>query len=369
MKKNSIFKHYEKKKKAKNFPKTKAFVQKNRTFFFKRFFTTVKGVLLIFIISILFAILLIPALTVSFYQKETTSRANEVPQDKIDPPKEDDMTIAVFRTETENVEEVPLETYVSRVVASEMPPSFELEALKAQSIAARTYIIDHILHKKDAEILDDENDQVYKNEEELREIWGKDFHKNIEKLQKAVQATKGKIITYHNQPITAAYFSTSNGYTENSEDYWEQELPYLRSVESPWDKQSPKFTEQTIYPRKEIEQKLNITVPKNAVFEISRTNSNRVKQVEVNGEKLTGREIREKLSLPSSDFSIKQNDEYIIFMTKGFGHGIGMSQYGANGMAKEGKSFEDIIHHYYQDVTIQSVQELDDAIQTTKLKK
>jgi len=366
-----MFKHYRKKKQIKNTPKYKTypkFVQTKRNFSIKQFFTSVKGLLLLFVTSLLFVILVIPAFMVSLYQKETTSRANEVPNEQLDhTPNEDDVTIAVFRTETEQVEEVPLEKYVSQVVASEMPTTFELEALKAQSVAARTYIIDHLLHDQDSEVLDDESDQVYKNEEELRKIWGKNFHENMEKLQQAVQATKGKIITYNNEPITAAYFSTSNGYTENSEDYWEQELPYLRSVESPWDKDSPKFTDQTIYPRNEIESKLGITIPNNAVFEISRTNSNRVAYVTIDKEKFTGREIREKLSLPSSDFTIKQNEDYLIFTTKGFGHGIGMSQYGANGMAKEGKSFEDIIHHYYQDVAIQSVEELDHAVQTTKV--
>src|SRR5699024_4711449 len=135
----------------------------------------------------------------------------------------------------EKVEDVPLETYVSRVVASEMPIEFEMEALKAQALAARTYVVDVMMHDDEdgddsALITDTTDNQVYHDDEQLKKQWGAEaYEKNMQKINQAVTETKGEILTYDDDPIFPAFFSTSNGYTENSEDYWESELPYLRS--------------------------------------------------------------------------------------------------------------------------------------------
>lgn len=270
--------------------------------------------------------------------------------------------VSVMRSHSDEVERIPIETYVARVLASEMPVDFEMEALKAQALAARTYIVNHLMHleSSDTEISDTTTHQVYKNDQELRELWGSSYHENMEKLNTAVEATKGHIITYDNSPITAAYFSTANGYTENSEDYWEQEIPYLRSVESPWDEESPMFLDQITFTIQEIEEALAISLPKSTFLsiEITRTFSNRVKEFTIEGKTFTGRDIREKLSLKSNDFTVKQRDHYLTFTTKGYGHGVGMSQYGANGMAKEGKTYDEIIKYYYQDVEIQTIDDI-----------
>lgn len=239
---------------------------------------------------------------------------------------------------------------------------FELEALKAQSLAARTYIVYHMLHQKnvgESHVTDTTADQVYKNEDELRELWGANYNQNMEKLTKAVMDTNGEIITNNHAPIFPAFFSTSNGYTENSEDYWKDELPHLRSVPSPWDKESPQFLNQETFTIKEIENALGIELPKENSFpiEVTRTEGKRVKQLVLADYEFTGREIREKLALKSSDFTIEQNNDHLIFTTKGYGHGIGMSQYGANGMAKEGKTYEEIVKYYYQDIEISTITE------------
>ncbi len=149
-------------------------------------------------------------------------------------------------------------------------------------------------------------------------------------------------MTYENTPITPAYFSTSNGYTEDSEDYWKNKVPYLRSVKSPWDKNTPKFMDQQIFALQEVEKKLGTDLPsiEQLSMEIARTDSNRVSKLTIGSDTYSGREVREALELRSSDFSIEKKNNHLIFTTKGFGHGIGMSQYGANGMAKEGKSYE-----------------------------
>lgn len=316
-------------------------------------------------ISLITIIIIIPTLIVAPFVKgnhhQSTIHETEFQLDS--EPDSSTVSVSVMRLSTEEVENVPLETYVTRVLASEMPAEFEMEALKAQGLAARTYIVNHLLYQNEeanAHITDSTTHQVYKNEEELRKQWGSEYKEKLEKLQKAVESTKGEILTYNKQPITAAYFSTSNGYTENSEDYWDNEIPYLRSVESPWDKESPVFLDQEVFSIQEVEKALEITLPHNSSIpiELSRTDSQRVKQLKIFDHVFTGREVREKLALKSSDFTIKQNNDYFVFTTKGYGHGIGMSQYGANGMAKEGKTYKDIVKHYYKDIEISTVEEI-----------
>ncbi|BCB05917.1 stage II sporulation protein D [Bacillus sp. KH172YL63] len=267
--------------------------------------------------------------------------------------------VAVYRSNQDLIEKLPLEQYVVGVVAGEMPADFEKEALKAQALAARTYIVNQLLSDDDsvpkgADVTDTISHQVYKNQNELVALWGADYDWKIKKISEAVLETKGKVLTYDNKPITAAFFSTSNGYTENSEAYWTDDIPYLRSVESPWDADSPKFEDQKVIPIKEFEQKLGVTLPKDgSVGAItSRTEGKRVGSVEINGKGFSGREIREKLDLRSSDFTWYKKDDHIVISTKGSGHGVGMSQYGANGMAKDGKDYQEIVTHYYKDVKI-----------------
>lgn len=277
---------------------------------------------------------------------------------------ESELTVHVQRSITSDVESIPLEQYVAGVVASEMPAEFELEALKAQALAARTYIVQYMLATGSFDpeqiITDTTQHQVYKNQDELKEQWGADFQQKMEKITDAVLHTAGEILTYQENPITPAFFSTSNGLTENAEDYWENPLPYLISVESPWDTASPRYLDQKSLAITEVESLLGIKL--DAPIEhapTTFTNSGRVKTVQLGGEFFTGREIREALGLRSADFVIEQKDDHLVFTTKGFGHGIGMSQYGANGMAEEGKSYQEIVAHYYQGVEISSLSESD----------
>lgn len=271
--------------------------------------------------------------------------------------------VAVYRSKTKKIDNIPLEEYVKGVVASEMPAEFELEALKAQALTARTYIVKQLLGNEPisapegAVVTDTVMHQVYKSPEELRTAWGAaNYEWKMERITEAVGATKGQIITYNNEPITASFFSTSNGFTENSEDYWKNSFPYLRSVESPWDKASPKFKDQVIVSVADFEKKLNVKIKSDTVGEIiSRTKGNRVAQVKINDKTFDGREIREKLGLRSSDFTWKKQGTNVVITTKGYGHGVGMSQYGANGMATEGKTFKDIITYYYQGTAISSI--------------
>ncbi|GAE37556.1 stage II sporulation protein D [Halalkalibacter akibai] len=276
---------------------------------------------------------------------------------------EEDIIISVFREESEQVEEVPLEKYIIGVVAAEMDPTFEIEALKAQALLARTYIIRHILNSgvislpEDAMVTDAIFHQIYRNQEELKTIWGTDFEMYMKKVEEAVLSTQGQILTFNNEPIQAAFFSTSNGYTENPEDYWGIKAPYLKSVESSWDQSSPRFRSSKTISIEEFEKALGIVLPGDgSIGEISeRTESGRVAKVVIEGKEFSGRHIREKLELESSDFNWEQQGEQITIETKGYGHGVGMSQDGANGMALEGKNYKEIVNHYYSGIEIEKV--------------
>ncbi|WP_227001852.1 stage II sporulation protein D [Virgibacillus necropolis] len=312
---------------------------------------------LIMIILIMPTLIVAPFIHTNDQEAITDKLEQQTPEVHV---KDSAVSVAVMRTSSEQVENVPLEEYVAGVVASEMPAEFEIEALKAQSLAARTYIVTHMLHQPataESAVTDTVQHQVYKDEEELRRTFGTKYDEKMNKINKAVAATQGEILTYNEVPINPSYFSTSNGYTENSEDYWANDIAYLRSVESPWDKNSPKFLDQKTIPITEVEEKLGIDISNNEALslKISHTEGNRVDQIKIADETFSGRDVREKLKLRSSDFTIEKKNNHLIFTTEGFGHGVGMSQYGANFMAKEGKSYKDILTYYYKGVEISKV--------------
>lgn len=315
--------------------------------------------------SLIMIILIMPTLIVAPYihtdeqqaitnklEAETAAaKANESP-----------FAVPVMRVSADQVEDIPLKNYIAGVLASEMPASFELEALKAQALAARTYVVTTILHKEKAAkyaVEDTIKDQVYKDPEQLRKLFGVDYEEKMSKINKAVAATQGEILTYKDEPIAALFFSISNGYTENSEDYYGNKIPYLRSVESPWDEKSPKFLDQKTIPVTVVEEKLAIDIPngETLTMEMSRTAGHRVDQLKVAGKTFSGRDVRGKLGLKSNDFTIEKKKDHLIFTTKGNGHGVGMSQYGANFMAEDGKSYKEIVSYYYKDVEISKVNE------------
>lgn len=276
-------------------------------------------------------------------------------------PTEEAVEVAVYRTASKEIQKLPLESYLIGVVAAEMPADFEKEALKAQALTARTYIVNQLIENNrlglpdDADVSDSEMHQVYKNDQELKALWGSDYSWKMKKITEAVQETSGQILTYEGNPITATFFSTSNGYTENSEDYWKAAYPYLKSVSSPWDANSPKFHNKVVMTVADFERKLGVNVSNSSQIGtvIERTSGKRVGIVEIGGKKLTGKQIREKLNLKSSDFDWERQGNQITITTKGYGHGVGMSQYGANGMAQEGKNYEQIVKYYYKGVAIQ----------------
>lgn len=296
-----------------------------------------------------------------------TGDGESVEETQLIPLEMDDgaLIVPVFLSEEEKVVRIPLETYVRGVVAAEMPVAFEPEALKAQALVARTYIVRRMM-KGDfsnvpvgAYVTDTIQHQAHLTEEQMKERWGAEqYTANLNKIHAAVNATKGQIITYKGEPINATFFSTSNGFTENSEDYWSVPEPYLRSVASPWDEISPKFEAVVRIPFEELGARLGVRLTLSAVQSgksmqvIERSEGQRIKKIRIGNRTFTGREVREKLELNSSQFAWKVEGRDILFTTRGYGHGVGMSQYGAQGMALEGSSYQDIVKHYYQGVEI-----------------
>jgi len=274
------------------------------------------------------------------------------------------LRISVYLVKEKRIETMPIELYVRGVIAGEMPVEFELEALKAQAIAARTYIYRRLVSGErsgmngiKADVTNTIQHQVYIPIDELLARWeGKQKEANLAKLNKAVEETKGQIVTYAGEPIEAAFFSTSNGYTENASDYWSMDVPYLQSVASPWDKLiSPRYKEVTTMKLSTLAEKLGVktnAVKSMRVLEV--TEGKRIKMVTVGGKRLSGREVREKLGLASSQFSWEIAGDEATITTYGYGHGVGMSQWGANGMAKEGNTAAQILAHYYSGTKLET---------------
>lgn len=301
----------------------------------------------------------------------TPSTASAVPGAMQNPntAKEQPLHIPVYLSKQNTIEKVSLEDYVRGVVAAEMPADFELEAMKAQALAARTYMVRRIVEQdfsnvpvQNAWVTDTIAHQAYLSEEELRrrETSSPDAALQMEKLNRAVQETKDLILTYDGKPINATFFSTSNGYTENSEDYWGDYTPYLRSVASPWDaKLSPRYKQTVTFSYKELLQKLGVASISSAAGRstsmkvLSWTAGRRVKTISVGGKVFSGKDVREKLGLNSAQFAWTWRGTQLDITTTGYGHGVGMSQWGANGMAKEGKTAEQIVKYYYQGISIE----------------
>ena len=264
--------------------------------------------------------------------------------------------IRVKRNQTNIIETIPLESYIVGVLAGEMPIDFDLEALKAQAVASRSYALKRMEYNKDKEydVVDTILNQVYLDEEYLKNAWGNNYVKNINKLRKAVNETIDEYLEYNGSIVDAMFFSTSNGYTEDSELVFNFECDYLRSVDSPWDAEvsSAYLTTKTIS-LTEFYDKLNLSYDKNLNIEIiKRSNTNRILLLKINNQEFSGTDVYNKLSLRSTDFTIELYGDTIKLTTKGYGHGVGMSQYGALGMAKKGYTYEEILKYYYQNVSI-----------------
>ena len=270
------------------------------------------------------------------------------------------VNVRVKRLSTNEIQIVPLEEYIVGVLAGEMPVYFELEALKAQAVASRSYVLKRLEYNKDSEydVVDSVLNQVYLDDNYLKEAWGKDYVVNINKLRTAVNQTIDEYLEYDGEIIDALFFSTSNGYTEDASVVFNLELPYLKSVESKWDAQtSSVFNSQKTMSLQEFYEKLGLEYKSELSFNVlERSDTNRIIKLEINGNMLNATDVYNKLGLRSTDFNLTQVGTNVVIDTKGYGHGVGMSQYGALGMAKEGYNYMQILEYYYSGAEIKKIQ-------------
>ncbi len=276
------------------------------------------------------------------------------------PPEEGKPQIVVrLLNETDgSIEEKKLEDYIVGVVSAEMPASFETEALKAQAIAARTYALYKKETRKDLnyDLIIGTKDQAYQNNQTLLKKWGLNFFKNYLKIRDAVKETQNEVITYNGEIINAFYFSMSNGYTENVQSVFGGTLPYLESVESKWDNETiNNYEYKKTISKEEFCQSLEIPCEEIIIENIKRNATNHVDEITINGITWKGTKLRTLLGLRSTDITINILENEIELITKGYGHGVGMSQYGANGMAKDGYTYEQILKYYYKNVEITKI--------------
>ena len=339
-----------------------------------------------------------------------------IAENSIEEQKQTSTLIAVKNVIDNTIDNYDIEDYLIGVVAGEMPASFNEEALKAQAVAARTYAYYKIENaKENFDITNDASTQVHLTNEQMYNKWLDDFNKYYEKIKKAVNDTKGEVITYNNKIIPAYYFAMSNGYTENSELVFNEEKDYLKSVPSPEKKENYEFV--FVMKKDDFCAKLQINCEKIEVSNIKRTKTNRITSITINNQEYTGKafkylldirstdfdliindditiitrgyghgvgintdfnilnrsssgrivdieinsitysgvNLRSLLGLRSTDFVIEKNNDGITFTTKGYGHGVGMSQYGANNLASSGFSYHEILSHYYTNTKITNI--------------
>lgn len=280
--------------------------------------------------------------------------------------------IRVYLHEEDKTVEMDLEEYVKGVVAAEMPAEFHVEALKAQAVAARTFAIKNMIafggtgytEKPGADITTDHRlpqGQAWVSREKMKQRWGAaGYQKYWPKITQAVESTRSMVAMFDGKPINAVFHSTSGEKTASAKEVWGFDFPYLRSVSCTWDHQSPRYLDVKPYSLAELDRLLGTDVKSVAASTgaqlaqiLDRTESGRVDKVRIGGTIFGGQQVREKLDLRSTSFSIRQTETGIEFITTGYGHGVGLCQYGANGMAKEGKTYRDILTHYYSGVTIE----------------
>ena len=275
------------------------------------------------------------------------------------------MTLRVLNGDT--VEEMDLGTYLVGVVRAEMPASFEPEALKAQAVAARTYTLYKIQtggnHGDEADICTDSTCcQAYIAEDRARENWGEDADANEAKIETAVRDTDGETILYNGTPILAVFHSSSAGQTRAAGEVWVSDLPYLQAVASPEPGDAiPNYYSRAEFTAEEFREKVAAALPeadlsgnmdtwlKNPVTDTAGS----VETVELGGVTVKGSTVRSILGLRSACFEWEVQEGTLVFFVTGFGHGVGMSQYGANQMAAEGADYREILTHYYTGVTVE----------------
>ena len=328
--------------------------------------------LFIYIIVLFFILFIIPSIfTTRKRQAKVTPEAKiEIPTQEQNFPKyeySNYATIRLYHSKTGEIEELPIDEYLYGVVSSEMPADFELEALKAQAVVARTYTIYQIYHSQgkhpDADICDNSACcQAWISKEDRLSKWDSDVAEaNWEKIVSAVNSTQGKIITYNGEPIDAFFHSNSGGITETASNVWGgQNFPYLQSVETSGESEYSQYNSEIEISKNDLINKLKEKHPEiqidwsnsEALKILDYTESGRVKQMQFGNVQISGTEVRTLFGLKSTNFTFEILDNIIKFSVIGYGHGVGMSQTGADSLAKQGYDYERIVKHFYKDIEL-----------------
>lgn len=316
--------------------------------------------ILISILALILVVFILPILVLKGCEKEE-SKINEFENIGT-------VSIKVYNTTKGELQNMNLEEYIIGVLAGEMPSSFHIEALKAQALAARTYTLMKAKafggkgcdkHPEADICTDSAHCQAFEDPKTIKY--------NYDKYKQAVLETQGEVIVYDNNLIQAVFHSTSGGKTENSEDVWSNKVPYLRSVISDSEEASPKLITNVdikvsdfIEAMKKLDSGVILSSKniQNQIKILDRSEGGRITRIEVGGRVLRGSDVRGALGLNSSNFNISYYGDTMKFTVIGNGHGVGLSQYGADGMAKKGSKYDEILKHYYQGVEIMKIDEL-----------
>ncbi|BAB81889.1 stage II sporulation protein D [Clostridium perfringens] len=327
----------------------------------------------IFIVTIIVSIVFIPILFGFLSSSSMAESNNKV--EKVKNKKLVDVVnlkeVEVYISKENKVEKVPLEEYVLSVVSSEMPATFHEEALKAQSILARTFVINKLItgcnNIKEGNICDTTHCQAYLNINERKKAWGKEGDEYLKKLKKVVKETEGKVLSYNDQLVKyPQYFSTSSGNTEDAVAVFSEDVPYLKSVQSPGEEISPKYESEISMSISDFKGKIKKSIPNsnlgNNINEevkiLSRNKGGTVDDIKIGDVTIKGKEFRKIFGLNSANFTLEVLEDKINIKCLGYGHGVGMSQWGANVMAKEGSKYDEILEHYFKGSKIEESNEV-----------
>ncbi|CAM2754309.1 stage II sporulation protein D [Hathewaya histolytica] len=297
--------------------------------------------------------------------KDEKNEKKEILKNKID------SKVNIYLSKDKKVVQLDIEDYIIGVVSAEMPANFGEEALKAQAVAARTYTVAHLKSifkggcnlNQNADLCDTVHCQAYINKEKRLNSWPKSQRLELyKKVEQAVKDTKGEVLSYNDELVmNPYYFAVSSGNTENSEDVFAKGAPYLKSVESPGEEIAPKFKKEFSFSKNEFINSMktkfpNLKIDSNNIEQniqiISRSNAGSISQIKIGNTVTTGKVVRSIMGLTSSNFKVSFQGNHIKFSCKGYGHGVGMSQWGASVMAKEGKKYNEILNHYYSGTSI-----------------
>lgn len=312
--------------------------------------------MLMLTVVITLAMLLMPLSAVSGTQSNTEADTQSVQASTILKAETDGTdTFRLYDHKTGKITEISREDYIFGVVAAEMPASYEAEALKAQAVAAYTYACYYRNANQNGEYdlsTDYTVSQCYITRDEAKEKWGSKADEYTEKIESAVKAVGSSKLKYNGEIILAVYHAISAGKTESCSNVWGKNYPYLKSVDSSFDKNAEKYEQKTEFAESELKEKFGDSIkwsgkPENYFGKTTLTDAGYVKEITICDKKTDGTDVRNHLDLRSACFKVDYENGKFVFTTYGYGHGVGMSQNGANALAKQGKSCEEILLHYY----------------------